>query len=108
MVKYFMFVYLQVLEVEVTSSNVNSLHAGYLFMLPFSSADFFSKLTFSKNSFRNTHRVLMKRFGFRQNIGPDLCPNCLQRLSAEDKSHRKQGKSLTLNLMPMKHEFSNI
>ena len=25
-------------------------------------------------------------------VGPDLGPNCLQRLSADDKSHRKKGK----------------
>ena len=34
-----------------------SLHAGKFFMFFFSSADFFSKLTFSKTSFRNTIRV---------------------------------------------------
>ena len=26
-------------------------------------------------------------------VGPDLGPNCLQRLSADDKSHHLQGKS---------------
>ena len=29
----------------------------------------------------------------RCSVGPDLGPNCLQRLSADDKSHRLQGKS---------------
>ena len=48
-----------------------------------SSADF-SKLTFSKNTFRNTTRVSN---GFEPDqdqryVGPDLDPNCLQRLSA--------------------------
>ena len=28
-----------------------------------------------------------------QNVGHDMGPNCLQRLSAEDKNHHKQGKS---------------
>ena len=26
-------------------------------------------------------------------VGPDLCPNCLQRLSVDNKSRRKQGMS---------------
>ena len=30
----------------------------------------------------------------RHSVGPDLDPNCLQRLSADDKSHRFQGKEL--------------
>ena len=52
-----------------------------------SSAGFFQKLTFSKNSFRNTIRVAN---GFdpdqdRRSVGPDLDPNCLQRLSADEK-----------------------
>ena len=37
----------------------------------------FSKSTFSKNSFRNTIRV-------SNSLDPDLGPNCLQRLSADD------------------------
>ena len=44
--------------------------------------------SFSNNSFRNTFRVSNdldpdqdRSFG-----GPDLVPNCLQRLSADDKS----------------------
>ena len=50
-----------------------------------SSAD--DKLSFSKNSFRNTIRV-SNSFDPDQDgcsVGPDLDPNCLQRLSAEDK-----------------------
>ena len=44
----------------------------------------FLKLTFSKNSFRHAIRVSIsldpdKSRGF---VGPDLGPNCLQRLSA--------------------------
>ena len=49
-------------------------------MLLLSSADFFSKPTLSKNSFRNTIRVL-NRFDPEQvqhSDGPDLGPNCLQ------------------------------
>ena len=54
------------------------------------SADFFSKLPFSKKiSFRNTIRVSngLDPDQDRQNVGPDLDPNCLKiRLSADDKS----------------------
>ena len=57
-------------------------------MLLLSSTDF-SKLTFSKNSFRNTIRVSNSLDPGQDEIygGPDLGPNCLQRLSADDKSH---------------------
>ena len=58
-------------------------------MLLLSSVDFFSeKLTFSKISFRNTIRVSNGLIQMRTNVcvSPDLGPNCLQKLSAEDKS----------------------
>ena len=29
----------------------------------------------------------------QHSVGPDLGPNCLQMLSADDKSHHQQGKS---------------
>ena len=51
---------------------------------------FFSKLTFSKKSFRNAIR-LFNGLGLDQDrhfVGPDLGPNCLQRLSADDESRR--------------------
>ena len=46
----------------------------------------FSKLTFSKNSFRNNIRVSnsLDRDQARHYVGPDLDPYCLQRLSADD------------------------
>ena len=58
------------------------------------SADFFSKLT----SFRNNYQSV-KQFGSRSErqtvwiqirhfVGPDLGPNCLQRLSADDTSRQ--------------------
>ena len=56
---------------------------GKLFMLLLSSADFFQK-----NTFRNTIRV-PNGLDPDQDLctnGPDLGPNCLQRLSADDKS----------------------
>ena len=48
----------------------------------------FSKLTFSKNSFSNTISVsnLLDPDQDRHCVGPDLGPNCLQRLSADEKS----------------------
>ena len=46
---------------------------------------FFSKSTFLKNSFRNTIRVSnsLDPDQARHFVGPDLGPNCLQKLSAE-------------------------
>ena len=43
---------------------------------------------FSENSFRNTFRVSngCDPDQNRDSVGPDLGPNCLQRLSADDKS----------------------
>ena len=56
----------------------------FRFMLMLSSADIFSKLIFSKLSFWNNTRV-SNSLDPDQNIGPDLGPNCLQRLTADDK-----------------------
>ena len=59
-------------------------------MFLLSSVDFFSKLTFSKNSFRNTIRVAnaLDPDQDRQ-TGPDLGPNRLQRLSAYDTGRQR-------------------
>ena len=55
-------------------------------MLSLSSDDFFSKLTFSKITFRNTIGISnsLDPDQDKRNVGPDLGPNCLQRLSADD------------------------
>ena len=47
----------------------------------------FSKLTVSKNSFTNTIRVSngLDPSQARNYVRPDLGPNCLQRLSADEK-----------------------
>ena len=47
---------------------------------------FFSKSTFSKNSFRNTIRVSssLDPDQTRRFVGPDLVPNCLHKLLAVD------------------------
>ena len=49
---------------------------------------FFLKLTFSNKSFRNTIRVSnsLDTDQARLFVGPDLGSNCLQRLSADDRS----------------------
>ena len=55
-----------------------------------SCADFF-KSTFSKNSFQEYHKRV-KQVGSRSGptfVGPDLGPNCLQMLSADDTSRQK-------------------
>ena len=68
-----------------------SLHAGYVCMY-LSAADFFSILTFSNIYFRSTIRVSnsFDTDKARRDVGPGLGPNCLQRLSADDK-RRHQG-----------------
>ena len=63
-------------------------------MLLFSSADFFKIIFFQKN----TSKRLLVSYGLdpdqdRHYVGPDLGPNSLKRLSADDKSYRQQGKS---------------
>ena len=49
-----------------------------------------SKLTFSRNSFRNTISVSngLDPDQDQHFVSPDLAPNCLQRLSADVKIHR--------------------
>ena len=60
-----------------------------MFMLLLSSADFLQNELFSKISFRNTIRVSnsLDTDQDRHSVGPDLDPNCLQRLS-RTVSHR--------------------
>ena len=64
------------------------------FTFYFSSAEFFSKLTFSI-FFRNTTRMSnsLDPNQARHFVGPDLGPKGLQRLSADDKSYRWRDKS---------------
>ena len=59
---------------------------------------FFFRLTFSKKSFRNTIRVssCLDPDQAQHFVGPDLGPNCLQRLSADEKSCQWRGKSLEI------------
>ena len=66
---------------------------------------FFKIIFFSKNSFRNTTRVSnsLDTDQARQFVGPDLDPNCLQMLSADDFSRQivnelQQGFPILTNL----------
>ena len=63
-----------------------------------SSADFFSKSTFLKNSFRNAIRVSnsLDPDQARHFVGPDLGPSYLQRLSADDTSRQRVNPYLIL------------
>ena len=55
-----------------------------------SSANIFENYLFEKSYFRNTIRVLNDSDPDqdRHYVSPDLGPNCLQRLSADNKSQR--------------------
>ena len=72
---------------NLLSNQINSLPTGKFFML-FCCLLIFSKLTLSKNSFRNFFRVSnsLDPDQTRPNVGPDLGLNCLQRLLADDTS----------------------
>ena len=54
----------------------------------------FFKINFFDIFFRNTIRVSNNLDSDQDGlfVGPDLGPNCLQRVSADDKSCHKQGK----------------
>ena len=72
-----------------------SLHAGKLFMIFVVCCFFvcfFSKITFTKNSFTKTIKVSnrLDPDQDRHSVGPDLGPNCLQGLSADDTSTSRQ------------------
>ena len=66
------------------------MHVGN-FLMPFVICGFFSKSPFSKNSFNNTIRVSysLDPDQARHFVGPDLGPNCLQRLLADDISKQR-------------------
>ena len=66
--------------------------AYFSFFIFLSSADiFFQSHLFIKNSFRNTIRVSssLNPDQARYFVKPDLGPNCLQRLSADDTSRHE-------------------
>ena len=63
-----------------------SLLAGLFFMPLLSSADF-SKLTFNKRPAGTQSKIVLIQIS-TDILGPDLGPNCLQRLSAGDLSRQ--------------------
>ena len=65
-----------------------------ILILLLSSADFFFKINFFKSIFQE-HYHCVKRSVSRSGraVGTDLGTNCLQRLSADNKSRRGQEKS---------------
>ena len=77
-------------EIRKIFSGYSKLFAFWVILHAFlPSVDFFFKLTFSKKSFRNTVRESnsLDPNQARRFVEPDLGPDCLQRLSADDKSH---------------------
>ena len=76
-----------VLLIYVSKRAVYSLHTGK-FCILFCCLLIFSKSTFSKYSIRNIIRVsnTLDPDQVRRFVGPDLGPNCLLRLSADDTS----------------------
>ena len=61
------------------------------FMIFFLSSADFSKLNFSKNSFKVSYSVDQDQD--QRSVGPDLIPNCLQRLSEDDNIRLCQARS---------------
>ena len=77
---------------ERIRASFNSLHAGLFFLLLLSSADFFSEVTFPKNSIRNTIKMSngLDPDPDQFSVAPTFCQfylgiSCLQRLSADVK-----------------------
>ena len=66
----------------------NSFHAGKICIKFCRLLIFFFKIDVFKNTFMNTMAVSnsLDQDQARLNVMPDLCPNCLQRSSAEDSS----------------------
>ena len=64
---------------------VDSLYAGKVFMLLVSSAIFFVRNTIRLSNSLDPGQD-------QHSVGPDLSPNCLQRLSGDNKRSRLQGR----------------
>ena len=77
-------------------------------MFLLSSANIFSKLTFVKKSSINTIRVSnsLDPDQDRHFVGPDLVPNCLQRLSADDKIHFSNEHEEAITAKQIRSTFS--
>ena len=73
-----------------------------------SSADFFSKSTFSKNSLENI--IVSNSLDSdqaRHFVRPDLDPNCLKRLSADDISRKRVDSVLTCKAVDLEYTTSS-
>ena len=84
------------------------LSVGEFCMLVCRLQTYFSKLTFSKNYFRITIRVSnsLDPDQAQHVVGPDLGPNCLQKLSADDTSRQRvKIVSTTLTLPCQKYAW---
>ena len=68
------------------ATKTNKQTFGVIFHDLFLSSDIFQHYP-SKHSFRNNIRVSnsLDPDQARRSVGPDVCPNCLQRLSADNK-----------------------
>ena len=71
---------------------VNTFHAGHFHMLLLSFADFFKNELFSEMNF-SFQKILSGTISVSNGLDSYLGPNCLQRLSADDKSRYKQGNN---------------
>ena len=73
---------------ELNQTNKDSLHAGKYCMHFCACFFFLFKIVFQKKSFRNSIRLRVSNSldqdQARHFVGPDLGPNCLQKLSAEE------------------------
>ena len=77
---------LQYISYTSSSFGLTFYMLGNFSMIFLLSVDIFSKLNFSKISFRNTIRVSdrLDPDQAQHSVGPDLGPNCLRRTSADD------------------------
>ena len=71
---------------------------------------FFSKSSFLKNSLRNTIKVTdsLDQDHARCFVGPDLGPNCLQRLSADDICRQGVNGSMSAVKEPKRNYISQF
>ena len=82
---------------------LNSLHAGWFFMLLLSFDDFFQNDLFSKSSIRVSNSFDLDQA--QQSVGPDLGPNWLQRLSADERVNRTICCEHSKKRVPLRHNI---
>ena len=67
---------------------INNSFAYLVILHALTSADFYQNQFFSKKLFQE-YLQSVKQIGYRHFVGPDLDPNCLQRLSADNISRER-------------------